>query len=462
MPQFMSAKNEKDTIVSLSSGLEKSAIALVRLSGKDCFSIGTTFLAPPEKLNSMEAGKIVRLSAVNTDGSLLDKVLCVAYFAPKSYTGENMLEIFCHGSNYIIRNIISLCIKAGARQAKAGEFTLRAYLNGKMDLLEAEAINDLINSETSAQHMAAISQLKGDLKDKIYSIKKGIISLLSEIEVRIDDSYEEIPDLDKKSFFKRLLDVKNEISEMATSFEKGKFIRYGINVVICGLPNCGKSSFLNAIAGYDRAIVSPTAGTTRDTLEESLEIGGFRFIFTDTAGLNTNSSDPLEIEGIKRTQKAISKANLILFLKDSSTEEIQEEKEAFLKVKENKNQNAIILTLLSKSDLKQKRKPNKGEIKFSAFTKEGIDDIKKSLESFCLSMPSSSSAIITSIRHFNCLSMAENSLAETMKIVETEGWKYEILAETLREALKSLEYIAGETNPEEILDEIFSNFCVGK
>lgn len=458
----MSAKNENDTIVSLSSGLEKSAIALIRLCGPECFSIASRFLRPAEKLNSLKPEKIFRFSAVNTDGSLLDKVLCVAYFAPKSYTGEDMLEIFCHGSNYIIRNIISLCIKAGARQAKPGEFTMRAYLNGKMDLIEAEAINDLINSETSAQHMAAISQLRGDLKEKINHIKKGIISLLSQIEVRIDDSYEEIPNLDKKDFLKNLSDVKNEISQMASSFEKGKFIKHGINVVICGLPNCGKSSFLNAIAGYDRAIVSPTAGTTRDTLEENIEIGGFRFIFTDTAGLNTNSSDPLEIEGIKRTQKAISKANLILFLKDYSTQDSVEEKEAFLKVKENKNQNAPILILLSKSDLKPKRKALKGEIKFSAFTKEGIDDIKKHLESFCLSMPSSSSAIITSIRHFNCLSMAANSLAETMKIIEKQDWKYEILAETLREALKSLEDIAGETNPEEILDEIFSNFCVGK
>lgn len=457
----MPVKNGKDTIVSLSSGLEKSAVALVRLSGEKCFETASLFLKPEEKLKSPPAGVLLRLDAVGDDGKLLDKVLAAAYLSPKSYTGEDMLEIFCHGSPYIVRKIISMAIKSGARQAMPGEFTFRAYINGKIDLMEAEAVNDLINSETAREHSAAISQLKGELGDRIKKFKEKIVALLAEMEVRIDDTYEETPALDTKSFSASLSSLREEIYSMAGSFEKGRLVRNGIHAVICGLPNCGKSSLLNRLAGYSRAIVSPVAGTTRDTIEEKAEIAGFKFIFTDTAGLN-RTSDPVEKEGVKRSEKAITKADLILFLKDSSISETEAEKEAFLRVKSLKREKTPLLEIFSKSDMPQKRRPDAGGISISSLTGKGMPELIKSLEAFCLQVPAASGSIITSARHFTSLSAAARDIQEAEKILSTGAERYELLAETLRLALSDLSDIAGETHAEDVLDKIFSDFCVGK
>ncbi|GAB4028662.1 MAG: tRNA uridine-5-carboxymethylaminomethyl(34) synthesis GTPase MnmE [Elusimicrobiota bacterium] len=457
----MPVKNGKDTIVSLSSGLEKSAVALIRLSGEKCFATASLFLKPAEKLKSPTAGVLLRLEAVDDAGELLDRVLAVSYLSPKSYTGEDMLEIFCHGSPYIVRNIISTAIKSGARQAMPGEFTFRAYLNGKMDLMEAEAVNDLINSETTREHSAAISQLKGELGGKIKDLKSKLVGLLAEMEVRIDDTYEETPPLDIKSFSDSLSALREEISSMARSFEKGRFVKNGVNTVICGLPNCGKSSLLNRLAGYNRAIVSPLAGTTRDTIEEKAEIAGFKFIFTDTAGL-TEASDPVEKEGVKRSEKAIEKADLILFLKDSSTPETKTEKDAFLRVKSLKREKTPLLEIFSKSDLTQARKPGNGQIALSSLTGKGMPELMKSLEAFCLQVPAASGSIITSARHFTALSAAARDLQEAEKIVSSGAQRYELLAEAMRLALSDLADVAGETQAEDVLDRIFSEFCVGK
>ncbi|MEW5951190.1 MAG: tRNA uridine-5-carboxymethylaminomethyl(34) synthesis GTPase MnmE [Elusimicrobia bacterium] len=457
----MLLKNTEDLIVSLSSGLEKSAVALIRFSGKDCVKTVNFFLNPKVEKSKIVPGQIKKVKIISEEGELIDNALGVFYISPKSYTGQDMLELFCHGSPYIIKKTLSLAHKYGARQALPGEFTFRAYINGKLNLSQAEAVNDLINSETEKQHKAAISQLKGDLSEKIKSYREKIISLLAELEVRIDDTYEEVSDLDKKSYLARLEELKQDISRSASSFEKGNLIKKGVNTVICGLPNCGKSSLLNRLAGYERAIVSPIAGTTRDVVEETAEIAGYKFSFSDTAGLNKNAKDEVEKEGIKRSEKAVKKADIVIFVRDLSQKESKEEKEAFEFVTALKSDTAKLIEAFSKSDLPKAREPKTGFPVFSSLTGEGIERLKDILADFCADGNFSYSSAVTSLRHYESLSEALCAVEKAYENAFKNG-PMEITAENLRQSLSSIGEIAGETVPEDILAEIFSNFCVGK
>lgn len=457
----MLVKDHQDSIVAISSGLEKSAIAVIRLSGRNCLEIAGKFLNPKPDLEKFVAGQINRFKILDEKKELVDKALGVVYISPKSYTGENMLELFCHGSPYIIRKILSLSIKAGARQAMPGEFTFRAFLNGKLSLNEAEAVNDLINSETEKQHRAAISQLNGEISDKLKNFKRRLVNILAQIEVRLDDSYEEISPLDNKSFLDCLTVLEKEVSEMASSFEQGKFVKNGVNVVICGTPNCGKSSLLNKLAGYDKAIVSPYAGTTRDILEETVEIDGLKFTFSDTAGLNSQTSDPVEEEGIKRSFKAIKKADIVIFLRDSSIQSNVQEDRSYKDIEQTKPQSTPILEVFSKSDLLAARKPPKNAIAVSSLSGYGIEQLQKSLVSICQVKDFSHSCTVTSLRHYEALALCDKALLEALSNQENKG-ELEITAENIRQALRAIGEIVGETTTQEVLFEIFSNFCVGK
>jgi tRNA modification GTPase len=453
----------KDTIISISSGFNKSAIAIIRMSGDDCFEIASKFIKPTKSFKNIKPDSALKLSVYDENDELIDRVIAIPYIEPKSYTGENMLEIFCHGSTYIVKKIINTAIKYSARQAYNGEFSFRAFLNGKIDLSQAEAINDLINSETKKQHEIAIRQLSGNIKSKINSIKENLIELLSEIEVRIDDNYEEMEKLDYDKFQKKLSNIINECEKFAKSFESGKYLKSGVKIAITGLPNSGKSSLLNTLVGYNRAIVSQKPGTTRDTIEETMEINGYKVIINDTAGINLASEDEIEKEGIERSRDAIKKADIIIFLIDISQKADMENEKIEREIIENKRSDSTLIKVFSKSDLKPKIEIPDNSLKISSLTNENIDRLKEIIISNIESKNFDSGEILTSIRHYKCLNESLVYLNETKKIIcSNQKEEIELIAENLRSALNSLVDIVGETTSEDILHKIFSDFCVGK
>jgi len=453
----------KDTIISISSGFNKSAIAIIRMSGDDCFEIASKFIKPAKSFKNIKPDSALKLSVYDENDELIDRVIAIPYIEPKSYTGENMLEIFCHGSTYIVKKIINTAIKYSARQAYNGEFSFRAFLNGKIDLSQAEAINDLINSETKKQHEIAIRQLSGNIKSKISSIKENLIELLSEIEVRIDDNYEEMEKLDYDKFQKKLSNIINECEKFAKSFESGKYLKSGVKIAITGLPNSGKSSLLNTLVGYNRAIVSQKPGTTRDTIEETIEINGYKVIINDTAGINLASEDEIEKEGIERSRDAIKKADIIIFLIDISQKADIENEKIEREIIENKRSDSTLIKVFSKSDLKPKIEIPDNSLKISSLTNENIDRLKEIIISNIESKNFDSGEILTSIRHYKCLNESLVYLNETKKIIfSNQKEEIELIAENLRSALNSLVDIVGETTSEDILHKIFSDFCVGK
>lgn len=447
------------TIVGVSTAPGHGAIAIIRLSGKDVFEISSKFLHPFPAFKNLKPNH-TRVLKVLDGTNLIDNAVVVLYLAPKSYTGENMVEIFCHGSPYIIQKISMLAIKNGARQSAPGEFTLRAFLNGKLDLIQAEGINDLILSENEAAHKSAISQVQGSVTKQITKIKNAIVNLLVEIEARLDDSDEEIPEINFTEFQTHIKKIASDIKNLADSFEHGKYIKHGIKVAIVGAPNSGKSSLLNALLGYKRAIVSSFAGTTRDTIEEKISISGFSVIFIDTAGINRHTCNPLEKLGMQRTIKAIKTCDVLLWVQDSSKPFDDSDELISECIKQNVHPHTRIITVMNKIDLKPKRiiSSDKNTVKISCKTQEGIEKLKANLvniqEKICIS---ESSAVITSARHFQALS---NSFKE-LTLASTQV-QIELIAEHLRASLNALGEIIGETTPEHILSSIFEKFCIGK
>ncbi len=316
-----------DTIVALATPPGAGALSLVRISGPDSVRVAGGFLRPPPYPGPAEQAPLLprgdwperkaQLMNARENGRLIDKVITVLYRAPRSFTGEDVVEVSCHGSKYIVGRIISLALENGARIARPGEFSLRAFLNGKLDLAQAEGICDLITARTESAHRAAINQMDGEVSERIFSIKNRIIAGLAEIEARLEDSDEEIPPIDIGEYLSSLESVASETRVLADSFHAGRFIKDGLKVSIIGAPNSGKSSLLNSILGRDRAIVSRSPGTTRDTIEETLDIDGQGIILVDTAGIHEHALDPAEKEGMARTRKAILESDLVLWITDA-------------------------------------------------------------------------------------------------------------------------------------------------
>jgi tRNA modification GTPase len=451
--------NYKDTIVAPATGPD-GALSIIRASGSNVFEICKKIFIPSKAFESPLPNNAYFLKIIDENKNVIDRVVVLIYIAPKSFTGENMVEIFAHNSPFIVKKIIELFIKNGARSATKGEFSFRAYINGKIDLVQAEAINELIKAETEKQHLIAINQLEGKLSKKLNLIKQQIIEILAEVEVRIDDSYEEVEKLEKEKYIKKLDSIIDEINKLKETYHSAKYIKTGIKVSIVGVPNSGKSSLLNKILGYERAIISEIPGTTRDTIEESVVFEGIKFIFTDTAGIRTNTNDRLEEEGIKRTINSIKRADIIIFLKDISTKETKDENLIYQKIIQNKKLDARLIEVYSKSDLKPQRKIDDRILKVSSKTGENIDklieilcDIKEKITDEIYD------EIMVSERHYKCLCECVNELIQ-IKSIDIEN--YEIVAEHLRASLCNLEEILGKTTPEDILKTIFSNFCVGK
>jgi len=448
------------TIIAQATPQGTGAIAVLRLSGPRAFDISAKICGLGDKEPEPRRTHLLTLR----DGDeLIDRAIVVFYRAPNSYTGQDMVEFCCHGSPYIAGRLLNAAVKCGAETAGPGEFTLRAFLNGKMDLAQAEAVNALISAGTKAAHDVTLGQMRGNLSAEIKRIKDSLLSLLAELEVRLDDSYEEISALDKTAFGEKINLLKNKTDGLAGGFEAGEGLRCGIKAVIAGAPNTGKSSLLNALLGYKRAIVSDKAGTTRDTLDAAVDINGFRVILTDTAGLHKEGSE-IEKEGIIRALDTVGKADIVILLKDASRQEDADDAKAERQAASFMREGAELYKVFNKSDLPVKNTTvSEKDFLISCLSGRGLDGLRETLvKKQRETVTDGSQPTVIFARHFSALRRTSASLEEAAELLKKNNPMLELTAECLRNALNSLGAITGDSAPDELLAEIFGGFCVGK
>lgn len=459
----------KETIVALSTAPGAGAIGIVRLSGEKSLEIADQIFFPHKKgkLSSFKS-HTVHLGYIKRGNQIIDEALSTIFKGKNSYTGEPVVEFSCHGSRYIEQEIIKLCIEKGATLAKAGEFTLRAFINGKMDLSSAEAVADLISADNEASHKVAMSQIRGGFANEIKILRQKLIDFASLIELELDFSEEDVEFANKKQFQDLVIKIQKVVSRLIDSFAVGNVIKNGIQVAIVGEPNVGKSTLLNALLNEERAIVSPIAGTTRDTIEDEISIGGVGFRFIDTAGVR-KTKDEIESLGIKKTFEKIEKAQIVLLLVSSEelVENMDSAKEHINQIKE-KYPNKNIIIIANKADtIDEKQKVSilerMPQIHFmSAQKKEGIKQIEQLLIDFVNSgLAVNEDTIVTNLRHYEALIEAQRAINEVQKGI-TMDVTSDLLAIDIREALYYLGEITGEITNKDLLDNIFSKFCIGK
>jgi tRNA modification GTPase len=453
-----------ETIIALSTPLGRSGLGIIRLSGSRAYSIVKKIFRPKNKgIEEIPPRCPILGKIINPEnGEAFEEALVTYFPAPNSYTKEDMVEISCHGSPVILEEIIKLGIKNGARLAKPGEFTLRAYLNGRIDLIQAEAVNDLINAWTMNQAKISFSQLEGKLSKKINRLREKLISLLSNMEAAIEFPGEDI-EISRSQIRKEINEIIKFIQPLIESFEYGMKLKEGVKVVITGKPNVGKSSLFNALLQQERAIVTPYPGTTRDYLQERITINEISFMLIDTAGID-DSSHPIEIEGIRRGKKLIDEADGILLLFDLSEKESEED---FLLIERIKNKKVIFV--FNKMDLPVKinknkllkRINNRPWLKISATEEKNLDKLKNLMGRVFIPEEKKGEEIIFNLRQKILLEKIKESLIEANKLLE-EGYTEEYFLEEARKAANYLGELTGEIKIDEILDEIFKNFCIGK
>lgn len=451
---FLKMKNWDDTIVALASPPGIGAIALLRISGPKSLEI-LSQLAPEAKLENRKSHQAF-LGKLSWQGEMLDEALVTIFRTPRSFTGENVVEIGLHGSPYIVHQTIKACLEAGARMAGPGEFTQRAYLNRKLDLAQAEAIGDLIASESKSAHRAALQQVKGGLSREIQDLRQQLIDFTALIELELDFSEEDVEFADRTQLLDLIHQITSHIGKLLQSFSTGQAVKNGIPVVIVGPPNAGKSTLLNALLEEEKAIVSPIAGTTRDVIEDKLLIEGVLFRLVDTAGLR-ETTDRVEQMGIARTREQLAKASFALLLQapDSVEAEVAEIET------EIKERGIPYLKVWTKSDLHKSTED--GTISIAAPAGIGIELLKKEilLRSVDKTMLESESALITNLRHYEALAKTQESLSQVQQNLDA-SLSGDLLATEIREALFHLGSITGEITVEDILGSIFSRFCIGK
>lgn len=479
------------------------AIAVIRVSGADAIDTVSRNFVPASKEStplSSANGYTMHYGSFGTQTETIDEVLVSVFRAPHSYTGENSVEISCHGSNYIIQRILSLLVENGCRMAQPGEFTRRAFINGKMDLSQAEAVADLIASQTEAAHRIAFKQLKGGFSQELSLMRQELLHIVSLMELELDFSEEEVEFADRSELRKLLDKVTQHIDKLISSFNLGNAIKNGVPVAIVGATNAGKSTLLNTIIGENRAIVSDIAGTTRDTIEENFNIGGVLFRFIDTAGLR-QSNDTIEKIGIERAYEKLAESTLVLAVIDLSSPIdliLSSAEDILSKVKVNANQKLIFL--LNKTDKAEDAYINQVEsrlaelvhtldcnaeslkktdnifletdsklteknfksFRISAKNKTGIQDfINHVSETFQTLNASSESTLVSNVRHLEALKSANTALYRVRESLDSST-PTDLISQDIREALYHLGSIVGEISTDEILGNIFRNFCIGK
>lgn len=447
----------QDTICALATAAGVGAISVIRLSGPEALSICDTVF--PAKELSKQASHTVHFGTIRDEDKVVDEVLVSIFKNPHSYTGEDVVEVSCHGSVYIQNQLIQLFLKHGARMAQAGEFTLRAFSNGKMDLSQAEAVADLIASDSEAAHQVAMQQMRGGFSNELKDLREELINFASLIELELDFGEEDVEFADRAKFNELLEKIKAALKRLVDSFAVGNVIKNGIPVAIIGEPNVGKSTLLNALLNEERAIVSDIAGTTRDTIEDDLIIGGIHFRFIDTAGLR-ETSDVVESIGIQKALEKAQQAQIVLYLIDASKDLSKQQQE--VEVLKEKLANKLVV-IVNKVDQKPKVKSEiKDALFISAKQKEGLNELTDTLLSFVnTGALSNNQTIVSNSRHVAALN---KSLEQIIKTIEglNSGISGDFLAMDIRQALFHLGEITGEISTDDLLDNIFSNFCIGK
>ena len=452
------------TIAAISTSPGVGGIGIVRLSGENTFKVIEKIFKPLKKQTikgyTMQYGHII-----DKNNNIIDEVLVSYFIKPKSYTTEDMCEINSHGNNIILKQILELCIENGAVLAMPGEFTQRAFLNGRIDLTQAESVIDLINAKSEKEKESAIHQLEGYLSLEIEKIKRVILDITADIEASIDYPEYDIEEKTNETIINETKKIVDMLKKLENSFEKGKILRDGVDVAIIGKPNAGKSSLLNAILKEERAIVTNIEGTTRDTIEEYITLEGVLFKIIDTAGIR-ESDDEIEKIGIDKSKKALKKADIVIAIFDSTQELNKEDKEILEFIK---NKNAIIL--LNKIDLKDNKLKNNEQIlslnkpiiEISAQKRDGIEELyDQMINIFKINeINTENSTIITNVRHKNAIVCAEENLNK-IKEVLNNGMPTDIVSIYLKNAIEELNKITGENVTEDIINEIFSKFCLGK
>lgn len=444
---------QSDTIVGISTPLSSGAISIVRMSGEKAIEIADKVFKSSKNLTPSSFTPRMLTLGTFFANNFKEQALCVVFKAPKSYTGENMVEFQCHGGVLITKGILSTLIENGARLATAGEFTKRAFLNGKMALSDAEGMMDMINAQSEAEIRAGYNLLTGQLSKTASETQKELIDLLSEIEVSFDYPEEDIEYTTKNKVKTKLEELTSSINNVLKNSQNSKIIKEGVNVVILGKPNVGKSSLLNALLKDEKAIVTEVAGTTRDIIEGSFSINGLRFNLYDTAGIH-ETTDKVEKIGVDKAKNAISSADIVLFVKDSEPTQEDKEINELLKGKEH-------LTIINKADKTGNYSSNDSTIRLSALKKQNIELLTNKLyEIATKNMASQGGLILANERHIDALSRAYGHLKDALKALD--NYSLDVVSIDINLAYRALGEITGTTTNEEILDAIFSKFCLGK
>ena len=460
------------TIVALATGENLAAIAIIRLSGSDAHRLATQHFVP-QRPHAMLPMRRALLGQITLAGEELDQVLLTLFAAPNSYTGEDMAEIACHGSPYIVQTLLQSLLQEGVQAAQPGEFTYRAFLNGKLDLTQAEAVNELIASRTATQHRTAFLQLEGALSAQISELRAKLLELTSLIELEIDFSDQDVEFVSRTELATLAESIRQQLATLCASFRQGNAIQNGLPVTIAGAPNAGKSALLNFFLQEERAIVSDLPGTTRDAIHGEIVVNGITVRFTDTAGLR-DTDDRIEQLGIERTLKFLQASPLALLLVDLAHTPHGEHLAAFQLLLAKLPEDAHPLFLLSKADLMdeetaqevlrsiQTALPTISVVLWSSKTGEGEEEIRSWLEEKTRQyLPTEGGFVITNARHFEALSAAREEAIELLEAIHA-GLSSDLLSFHLRRIIHLLGELTGEIPQQEILSNIFRHFCIGK
>ena len=451
----------EDTIVAPITGQGPAAVAVIRVSGPQALAYADCVLS---KQVSKAEGYSLHYAHFLDQGAILDEVVVALFKAPKSFTGEDVVEISFHASQYILSRALELFLEEGARMAEPGEFSMRAYLNGQLDLSQAEAIADLISSSSKAAHDLAMYQLKGDYSNMIKDLRDQLIRFAALLELELDFAEEDVEFADRTQFVELIDKILTTCKELCSSFQAGNAIKSGIPVAIVGAPNAGKSTLLNALLRENRAIVSDIAGTTRDTIEDEMTLAGHSFRFIDTAGIR-ETDDQIEQLGIARSFESVAKASLVLWVHDSVD---PLSKEAFTTVSKQMQdqmpEGSRLLMIANKSDIGESQNLNylKESISISAKAKQGLAELETELDEFARSLnQEGKEMLVSNMRHFQAFQDCIVSLEKARQGL-TSGLSTDLVAFDLKEGLAALGSITGEITNDDLLGTIFSEFCIGK
>ncbi|MEO8073963.1 MAG: tRNA uridine-5-carboxymethylaminomethyl(34) synthesis GTPase MnmE [Acidobacteriota bacterium] len=447
-----------NTIVALATPTGRSGIGVIRLSGAESLEIVRKLVRDENFSPEPRFASLKKIYDLETS-DVLDETLITYFQAPNSFTGEDVIEISCHGSPIILRQIIDFCLILDARMADAGEFSLRALANGQMNLSQAEAIRDLIEAQSVASARQSVRQLRGELSNELQPLKDDLLDIIVVLESTLEFVEDDLPDFQTEIIKTKLLKIADETSKIASTFKAGKLLREGLKVALVGRPNVGKSSLFNALLGHERAIVTEIAGTTRDQLRETFTINNIPISLIDTAGLR-ETSDTVESIGVERSRRAMADADLVVVLLDGSEELTAEDKEIFAQIKDLPH-----IVAVNKNDLEQSKillNGNSNILHISAKTGENLDELQKVIIApFSAHEIDNAGFLITDARHNDLLLRTKSEIETSLELMD-EKMSEEIILIGLHNALRYLGQITGETTTEDMLTRIFSTFCIGK